>query len=949
MTLFTFKLPIPDGAVRRSEDSSRERMFLEHYSWLRECALNITHGQRDRSEDLVHDVFLQFLDKDLDVASVADVRGYLNGILRNLHLLQLRRATRHPAQPLSLFDHDSALIGLRVWTSAEQLQCADLLVQACDFACHRKETSLAASVLILRYFHGYYPGEICLLLRTERKVIYRWIDRGRTEAKQYMESPYALPGCEGPERKTLPSGPSPNAFLRRLRERIFNSCTTDCSILSRDRQKLGVKELAHLVSCQPCLERCSRKIGLADVAERMADDISDRDDGRPQGGVGGSGQILPLRSDRKPSRRSFLRQAYARRRERFEHRPKEISLAFDGQLRATLVVNAPTNTLHLSLDRKELPDSIAILSEQEFHFLILDRRELSCSERRIHRLTLSDNRFLEVTVTPETLGPCVHVVYEDPLFLALATASENCDLQTITVEEPVLSFPPRSFAPVQGARAAWRAAWRGQLGSLVPAMNPFLASAMVLGVASLLCLVLWLRSGTSLSAGDLLDQAQTSDRGSVVSNRAGVIYERVAIRTQHRTVERTICRDAQGVRRTRNRQLSYEDQQLKDKLASAGVNWDAPLSAVDYAEWRRRSGPTRDRVTRSGQHLLTLTTTPLADAAVLKETFTVRDTDFHAVDRTVELRDSGTVEIAQLNYDVLPWAAVNQDWFEPLPAGAATDAPGILSTLAVHAPRMLSALELDEAELETRIALHQLNADAGERIHLARTSDGIQVKGVVDTDARKQELISRLSQLRHVRASFLSVEELGSHPQSGSPFSAGEPLRVYSVEAQASPLERYLRDKKLPVDELASISQSLLDGGLRIQQAEVHFYELQPRFQGVDQLSVNLQGQLADLSLTYLRTIETGLDANNKTLQSLGLDDSNATATPPESSAPGESANQSLDQPIRRYQELCQEVIAGGTGQSRSAPAIATELTTASARIRLSLRQLSATVPRAHE
>jgi hypothetical protein len=58
----------------------------------------------------------------------------------------------------------SAQIGLRVWASADQLQCADLLVRACDFACHRKETSLAAGVLILRYFHGYYPGEICLLL-----------------------------------------------------------------------------------------------------------------------------------------------------------------------------------------------------------------------------------------------------------------------------------------------------------------------------------------------------------------------------------------------------------------------------------------------------------------------------------------------------------------------------------------------------------------------------------------------------------------------------------------------------------------------------------------------------------------------------------------------------------------------------------------------------------------
>ena len=941
MKLFTLKPTIPDGAARRREDSSREKMFLEHYSWLRECALNITHGQRERSEDLVHDVFIQFLDKD--VASVEDVRGYLNGILRNLHLLQLRRATRHPAQPLSLFDHDSAQIGLRVWTSIEQLQCADLLVRACDFACHRKETSLATSVLILRYFHGYYPGEICLLLRAQRKVIYRLVDRGRIETKEYMESPYALPGCEGAERKTARCVSSQNAFLRRLRERIFNSCTTDCAILLDDRQKLGVKELAHLVSCRPCLERYSRKIGLADVAERMADDISDRDDGRPGGGTAGGGKILPLRSGRKPSRRALLHQMHSRRRERFEHRPKEISLAFDGQPRATLVVNAPTNTLHLSLDSKEVPNSIAVLSEQEFHFLILDHDELSCPERRVYRLNLSDERFLEVTVTPGTLGPSIQVVYEDPLVLTLASSLDHQELHTIPAEEPILSFPPRFAEAAYGA--AWRTAWRDKLGSLVPAMNPFLASAMVLGGATLLCLILWLRSGSSLSAGELLDHAQKSDHAATTVNRPGVIYEKVAIRTRRRTFERTIYRDAQGIRHPRRQHLAPEDEQLKDKLASAGVNWDAPLSAVDFAEWRHRSGPTRDNVKRSGQHLVTLTTAPLAENAVLQETLTVRDTDFQGVARTVELRDSDTVEIAQLNYDVLPWAAVNQDWFEPLPNQAVTDAPGTLSALPVRGPRMLSALELDEAELETRIALHQLDADAGERIHLARASDGIEVKGVVDTDARKQTLISRLSQLRHVRASFLSVEELSNRPQSVSPLSAGQPLHVYSVEAQASPLDQYLRDKKLPVDQLASISQGLLDGGLRIQQAEVHFSELQPRFQGAGQLPVNLQDQLATLSLTYIKTIEFGLDANGQTLQSLGLDGPDTAVIPSESNA----SEENLDQLIRKYQGLCQELIAGGTGQSRSASEIAADLTAASARIRLNLAHLSATVPKANE
>jgi hypothetical protein len=350
-------------------------------------------------------------------------------------------------------------------------------------------------------------------------------------------------------------------------------------------------------------------------------------------------------------------------------------------------------------------------------------------------------------------------------------------------------------------------------------------------------------------------------------------------------------------------------------------------------------------VTRTGQHLLTLSTTPLSNKAVVKETLTVRDTDFQGVDRTVELGDSGTVEIAQLNYDVLPWGAVNQDWFEPSPDHAVTDAPGILSTLVARAPRTLSVLELDEAELAARIALHQLNADAGERIHLARTSDGIRVRGVVDTDRRKRELISGMSRIPHVMASFFSVEELGSHPSSASSFSSDQPLHVYSVEAHASPLEQYLRDRKLLVDELPAISQSLLDDGLRIQQAEVHFSELQPRFQSAGQLPVNLQDQLTDLAFDYLRVIEVGLDGNDRILRSLGLDDSNTTARLSEPDAPEESLNQL----ILKYQELYQELIVGGTKQSRSASAIAAELMSASSRIHLNLEQLSGTVPRAHE
>jgi DNA-directed RNA polymerase specialized sigma24 family protein len=179
MTLLSFKPVAPDGAPRHPGDRQKEKMFLECYSWLVECALNITHGQRERAEDLVHDVFVRFLDNDKNIASISDVRGYLNGMVRNLHLLQLRRATRHSVQSLTLVDYDSALVGLRTWNSVEQLQSADLLLRACDFACYRKEAALTSSVLILRFFHGFYPGEICRLLRAKRKAVDKWIERGR--------------------------------------------------------------------------------------------------------------------------------------------------------------------------------------------------------------------------------------------------------------------------------------------------------------------------------------------------------------------------------------------------------------------------------------------------------------------------------------------------------------------------------------------------------------------------------------------------------------------------------------------------------------------------------------------------------------------------------------------------------------------------------------------------
>jgi hypothetical protein len=419
-----------------------------------------------------------------------------------------------------------------------------------------------------------------------------------------------------------------------------------------------------------------------------------------------------------------------------------------------------------------------------------------------------------------------------------------------------------------------------------------------------------------------------------------VIFQKVRIKTPTRTAERTLYRDVQHRRRVRERALDATDAKLKAKLTEAGVDWNDPLSAIGFRDWHNREAIQADSVKREGDDRLILTTR-VSDKDVLSETLTVRETDFHTVGRSIELRDYGTVEIAELNYDVLPWSAVNQEWFEPLAGEAVSEVP---IHAAIHIPHVLSDLELDEAELTARVALNQLHANTGEPVHLSREATGIEVKGVVDTNSRKRELLSHLALLPNVHASILSAEEIGSRAPSSASSGSDQLIHVYSVEAQPSPLEQYLRSKNLQVDQLAAVSHNLLDGGLEISQAETHLAELRPRLTEADQLSPDLQTKLSLLSRTYIEKMESGLDGNKRVLISLGFDSGDQITAIPESN----DLDGDLDEQVRRYRQLCLELISDGTGQSRPAVAIAVELANTSVRIRQQLAKISTTLPRDH-
>lgn len=158
------------------------------------------------------------------------------------------------------------------------------------------------------------------------------------------------------------------------------------------------------------------------------------------------------------------------------------------------------------------------------------------------------------------------------------------------------------------------------------------------------------------------------------------------------------------------------------------------------------------------------------------------------------------------------------------------------------------------------------------------------------------------------------------------------------------PLERYLRENKKSLDQLSIISQSLLNGSLRIQQANFHLSELRKRFKQPKQLPADQQNLLTLLSRQHIDAIQAALDENEHTLLAIDLGSlEQAESFPHASSAP-----EVLEQRVSRYQELCQQLILGGAAESGSADNIAAELGSVDALIRSGLKEIQVAAPTLH-
>jgi RNA polymerase sigma factor (sigma-70 family) len=176
----------------RPIDPTHEDVFAERYYSLLKWASQLTGGNAALAQDLVHDAYVQFVLARPDLHRIQSLDRYLYGMLRNLQISYLRRAARTQSSSLLAVEYDSAELSLKHGSRRDELRVLEELWQACEYACARKETSRAGSVMILRFFHGYYPAEIAAITSSSKAAVSESLRAAREETIRYLRNPSSL-------------------------------------------------------------------------------------------------------------------------------------------------------------------------------------------------------------------------------------------------------------------------------------------------------------------------------------------------------------------------------------------------------------------------------------------------------------------------------------------------------------------------------------------------------------------------------------------------------------------------------------------------------------------------------------------------------------------------------------------------------------------------------------
>jgi RNA polymerase sigma factor (sigma-70 family) len=927
-----------------AEKSARDRqrtlqaVFESQYAWLLRWALHFTENDRAAAEDLVQETFVRLLLAWDTLRDLDDLEPLLYSYLRYTHLSEQRRSQKRALERLSSADFDTLSLSLRSASNSslssrsvstlDQIEVQNELRSILDFLLWRKQSARFASIFLLRFFHGYFPEEIASICIAKRFAVDLGLRQARRELKSQLADPHRLHVLGRtsfrelkPNRIAVPM----EQFEQELRLRMFQPTKSAC--LSREefdriysplnRRGMETAVLSHVVTCEQCLENASRRCGAPPPSARSMDDSLSR---APRGM---SKKVSALA-------RQQLARIFAagedRMREIYEHHPAELMIALNAKVVAVRDVAAgtPHAALKVETHSVETLEIIEIFSENGLLLLsmpLTTRPPKSPPEIR-HVIRLSDDRTLSLVVRFMPEGALIEAIYDDPQGVTKCEDVQSDVTPAIEIEDVEGVERSRSGAPTDGPPDVRRpsrvrhllAALRSYVPgapTMVPGLLP--AAAIIVGLILFLALSVEERQQQRTDANQLLRAAARAESLPSGSSTSGAILQLVQIKASGRATERSLYRDPTGKRRAKNLPLNEDERILRMKFAEAKLDWDDPLSAQGFRDWHDHLYREEDRVTRSGQDLLTVSTRT-NEGAIAEESLTVERSSFHAVARSVHLRDGETVEIAELNYKIVPWEPQVEQWFEPLSGEYSTDSLSAPVTHAATVP-MLTDVQLDVAELNAQEVLEELHADT-ERLELTRDPRRITVKGIVETDDRKAEIRERLRAIPHVNTAISSYRDLTSkETQNG----AATQLQEVSVADSDTPLKNECERRHIAADACRQLSYSVLNSSSVLVRESRRIRDLERQYPIDKPLAKTSLSLLIAIAHERFNRMEAALDEQEMSIRSLGDEPAEKERVSSNPQALSDAAENNL--------ALSKELIYSSNNNMRAASVILHELT----------------------
>jgi DNA-directed RNA polymerase specialized sigma24 family protein len=775
--------------ISRCREPDSEAAFLRHYDRLFTYALYLTNNCPQQAEDLLQDAFVALMLGQIDLVSAHDAEKYLCGVLRHLHVSEVRRASRRPLVPLAALEYDSAslVLNAHIEESTSVQEELDLISR---HACERKSVSKAASVLLLRYFLGFYPAEIADIIRASRRSVDHLLWLARKEIAQCLSAEERQPSAV-----LWPGRRSPSAAIASYG---WGRCpgTSGLCRLYRNADDLTIptEMLAHIVSCPKCLSLVCRLLGFDPPEERFpTDTIDTHHSGSSDDSEEGTGASVASSSR---SLRARLNHAF---REVFEHKPKEFRLLANGFRLATQSVTSGHSLFKVTGRAEERLSFVEVFSEQQVRlaFLAIQQPPEGDLEQR-SVATLSHGRSIRLSVHFTDIAPLIEVQYDD------AGWEPEPALDSV-VDEAALE--PASVAPEAGGRRVvahpgWHRWWlnlplrpRQALGFAcgVVLLLAFGAVAIhrvmkppVVSASTLIEKSTWLEASLNTPRDQVFHRAfrveywQASSSRLIARGRVET-WENTARLMKARRIFDEQNRLTSGEWSTSNGATRFECGDCGEKANSAS-SWatmpETLRSAVQH-------GPSAGDLARMIPDRAALTLQETADsyeiryekrstpdAGIVRAWLRLSRRDLRAIQEAVAWRDTSgemkEIRMIETRFDRTPADLTPSSVFVPdgqspkeaRPVQRSNRKQGVLMQ-----PRLLfsepapSRVELAAAEIEARLALHKVAADLGEQIEIEPSSTRVELRGVAVSEARRSQILAALSGVPHVLTRFRVVEE----------------------------------------------------------------------------------------------------------------------------------------------------------------------------------------------